>query len=58
MESRLIRALLPYRVANGRRFAQDLGILDADQIRDRSDEFGADDVHADRAIPGSVGIAG
>jgi hypothetical protein len=29
-----------------------------DQIRDRSDEFGADDIHADRVIPGSIGIAG
>ena len=56
MESRLIRALLPYRVANGRRFAQDLGILDADQIRDRSDEFGADDIHADRVIPDRSGV--
>jgi len=33
-----------------------LGILNVDQIRDRSDEFGADDIHADRVIPDRSGV--
>jgi hypothetical protein len=28
------------------------------QVLDRSDEFGAEDIRVNRAIPGSIGIAG